>query len=236
MNKKAMALALTVGLLGAGGVAQAGVIYSIDTGSAGGIIGSTASDNDTSIWLNAFTVVAGGELIDSIDIAFGVPPDNGGFGPANGTAATAYLWTSASNIPDPTVDATVASSVAGTVQSIGTNTFVNFSLPVPVQLSVGDVFFAGVQSTALAVGFDDKDSVTAGQQSWFFTDNTADPLDPDALGDISVGGTFNSFSAFGDALIRVNADAAAVPEPSTLAIFGIGSGVMGFVSIRRRRR
>ena len=27
-----------------------------------------------------------------------------------------------------------------------------------------------------------------------------------------------------------------VPEPSSLAIFGIGAGVMGLVSIRRRRR
>ncbi len=28
----------------------------------------------------------------------------------------------------------------------------------------------------------------------------------------------------------------AVPEPSSLAIFGIGAGIMGLVSIRRRRR
>jgi hypothetical protein len=29
---------------------------------------------------------------------------------------------------------------------------------------------------------------------------------------------------------------AAIPEPSTIAMFGIGACVMGFVSIRRRRR
>ncbi|MDA9856660.1 PEP-CTERM sorting domain-containing protein [Rubripirellula sp.] len=37
-------------------------------------------------------------------------------------------------------------------------------------------------------------------------------------------------------LDNINVNVAAVPEPSSLAMFGIGAGVMGLVSIRRRRR
>ncbi len=36
--------------------------------------------------------------------------------------------------------------------------------------------------------------------------------------------------------IEYSASTAAVPEPSSLAILGIGAGVVGLVSIRRRRR
>ena len=37
-------------------------------------------------------------------------------------------------------------------------------------------------------------------------------------------------------LDNINVNVAAVPEPSSLAMFGVGAGVMGLVSIRRRRR
>lgn len=37
-------------------------------------------------------------------------------------------------------------------------------------------------------------------------------------------------------LNTINGGPAAIPEPSTIAMFGIGAGVMGLVSIRRRRR
>ena len=36
--------------------------------------------------------------------------------------------------------------------------------------------------------------------------------------------------------IEYSASTAAVPEPSSLAILGIGAGIVGLVSIRRRRR
>ncbi len=36
--------------------------------------------------------------------------------------------------------------------------------------------------------------------------------------------------------INVTSAAAAIPDPSTIVMFGIGAGVMGLVSIRRRRR
>jgi hypothetical protein len=50
---------------------------------------------------------------------------------------------------------------------------------------------------------------------------------------LSAGGVVSS-TAFNE--VAFEAQAAAVPEPSSLAIFGIGAGVMGLVTIRRRRR
>lgn len=48
---------------------------------------------------------------------------------------------------------------------------------------------------------------------------------------------FNSlYPSMGEVAFDVNSGVAAVPEPSSLAMFGIGAGVMGLVSIRRRRR
>ena len=51
-------------------------------------------------------------------------------------------------------------------------------------------------------------------------------------------GTYNLpantlFGATGNTFV---VSGAAIPEPSTITMFGIGAGVMGLVSIRRRRR
>ena len=67
--------------------------------------------------------------------------------PPDGTAMTAYLWTSVSNNPNPTVDATVVSTVPGTIQSSHTDTLINFALRIPIELNVDNTFFAGLQST-----------------------------------------------------------------------------------------
>lgn len=209
---------------------NAAIIYSVDDGSAESSLASTGNAN-TNLWLNVFTVVAGGEQINSIDIAFGAATNMDP--PANGTPATVYLWTSASNNPNPTVDASVVSSVAGTVQSIHTNTFITFALPVPVLLNVGDVFFVGFQSTDFAVG---ADTNSPAGQSWIFTNFDNNPIDPNNLAGTVVGGEFGAVGFPGNALIRANGSSiSTVPEPGTFTLAGLAAfGLIGRV-IRRRR-
>ena len=80
-----LAVACVAVLVTMSGQVQANILYSYGDGSAEG---SLAGGVDYAhIWLNAFTVVAGGEKINSVDIAFG---SNGNVDPPpNGTAMTA---------------------------------------------------------------------------------------------------------------------------------------------------
>ena len=204
--------------------ATAGLLYSVDDGTGESSVG--VADINL-IWLNAFTVAKGGEQLNSIDIAFGGSnPDNATDPPGNGAPVTAYIWTSPGNNPDPTIDATVASSVAGTISSFRTNTFVNFQLPTPVALDLGDVFFAGFQSSGFAVA---RDTDSSAGQSWLFTDFSSSAMDPNALGSVVTSGTFDNLGFAGNALVRVNATSA-VPTPATLALV-----TLGLIGLRLRR-
>ena len=71
--------------------------------------------------------------------------------------------------------------------------------------------------------------------------NTNDAAQISALGDITASHVrLNYLNNYGNGtftgLSEVQFVVTAIPEPSTIAMFGIGAGVMGLVSIRRRRR
>jgi hypothetical protein len=212
----------------------AAILYSLDDGTGEQNFGDGATVK--AIWANQFTVAAGGESITSIDIAFGRIGETAD--PGNGSPVTAYLWTTATNNLDPRVDATVASSVTGTTQSFGTNTFVNFQLPTPVSLNIGDIFFAGFQGTGFAAAFD---ITTDEGKSWYFSNANSTDIDPNDLGNQTFADTPTNFGFGGNFLIRANgvssagSSSSAVPEPNTAIVLGL-LGVFGLAGIRRRRR
>ena len=202
--------------------ANAGVVYAHDDGSGESSLG--AGGGIKVIWLNAFTAVAGGNTIESIDIAFG---HNGNEDPPpNGTTAIAYLWSDPNDDGNP-LDAVLEATVAGTVQSSHTDTFINFALASPVTIGVGEVFFVGFQSIDFAVS---RDTNSDAGQSWLFTDFGLADLDPTNLAGITGSAdTFGNLGFPGNALIRANG----VPEPASVLLLGAG---LGFGVYRRRRR
>ncbi len=212
----------------------ASAIYSHDDGTAENSL-SSSSSGDTNIWLNTFQVVSGGEVIESIDIAFGRGSHSNSDAP-NGTPMTAYLWSDPNNDGNP-LDAVLEESLAGTVQLINTNTFINFALPSSVSFDVDDWFFVGFQSIDWAVGEDtDSDS----NQSWIFSNLDTNPLDPTALGAIAISGEISNVgggSFDGNFLIRANATSSQpIPEPATVALLGIGLVGLAGAEVRRRRK
>ena len=79
--KSKTSLLLVLAALAATASTSHAVVYSIDDGTAGAFVGVT---NGTLTFANGFTAVAGGEVIQSIEIAWGLV--------ANGTSFTARLW------------------------------------------------------------------------------------------------------------------------------------------------
>lgn len=127
----------------------------------------------------------------------------------------------------------MVASVAGTIQQSHTDTFISFVLPNPVDLSIGDVFFAGFQSTGFAVA---RDATSSAGKSWFFSDATSALLNPNALDSMGFGATFDGLGLAGNALIRVNngTTTPSVPAPPTLALLLVPALLM--VAVRRKRR
>jgi hypothetical protein len=219
---KSSILLSTIILLAVTAPLKADLVYSLDDGTAestGGLGGRNQ------IFANQFTVAAGGERITSISANFRKSNDNGA---SDGDPVTAYLWKSASNNSDPRVDATVVATVTSTIQSVDTDDFVLFNLPTPVDFKAGDVFFAGIQATTWAVGIDESASHP---QSWFFSDNSTDALDPNVLNSMLYRNRSDLVGLTGNFMIRANG-VSAVPEPSSAVLLGLVGSVAAF---RRRR-
>lgn len=204
--------------------AFAGMIYSTDDGSGESSLGC---DGCNIIWLNGYQVEAGGERIDSIDIAFGANINLDP--PGNGSPISVYLWGDANNDGNPADAFTIGTPIISTIQQSHTDTFINFTLSTPVTFDIGEWFYVGFSSTDYAVS---RDTNTTSPNSWLagWSGSNSNPDDLDS-GNVGFGNTA-SFGFGGNFLIRANASAVAVPAPASIGLFAVA--LLGLVNLRRK--
>jgi hypothetical protein len=116
-------------------------VYMIDDGTAEDGVGfGNGSQNFESLFFNQFDVVAGQTLISTVSVAWGTPlfPDPSN----NGTPVTIGIWSDPNGDGNPS-DAVLLGQVSGTIQNEGTDTFVDYTLSPPVDVSAFTSFFVG---------------------------------------------------------------------------------------------
>ncbi|HEY2712584.1 MAG TPA: dockerin type I domain-containing protein [Chthoniobacterales bacterium] len=115
--------------------------YVLDDGSMEDSVGfGNGLQNFQSLWFNQFQVIPGQTSISAVEVAWGTPlfPDPS----LNGTPVTIAVWSDPNGDGNPS-DAALLASVAGTIQSAGTDTFVVYTFSPPVDVSAYSSFFIG---------------------------------------------------------------------------------------------
>jgi hypothetical protein len=233
----AMALAL---LLGGAGAARADILYSVDDGTAEFTTGFSVIGGSV-VFANRFTAVPGGEVITSISVAYGLP----GVGPGAvlaGTPLDVILFQDQNGAATPNHPVLLASAPT-TVQNPNTNTFIQ--VPITPTLVTGN-FYAGVLVSNLPamgpfpIAFDRDNPQDASFGAWFTF-----PIDLSRVNTLSFDPNSNAGQNLeadsgnfvrvldGNYLIRATG-VSGVPEPSTLALLGLGG--VALVGWRRWRR
>jgi len=154
------------------------------------------------VWASRFGTPGVTTTIESIDAAWG-SASGPGYTPGNGTPTDVFLWQEGPTQDGNPSDATLLVSIPTTVQSVDTDTYVNFPLSSP--LSITGYFFVGSHQVHLAGQYvlpvDDVPN-PAVNESWFFgSSGVADYSNPGA----NPGGTYALDQFFpGQVLIRAN--------------------------------
>jgi hypothetical protein len=195
------------------------LLYAIDDGTIGG----TLSNGSPSTFANQFTVIAGGQTISNIGIAWALIP--------NGTPLLAKLWSDPNGDGNPS-DAVVLSSIPGVVSSSlpastpsGTAvTFAIYDIP-DVVLLVGQSFFVGATMPAPPIPSEVAFDLNPPNHGQGWGVHALDFL----------GSTPLHFTG-SDFLVRANVpSAAAVAEPATLGLLALALGALGMSRKGRKR-
>jgi hypothetical protein len=194
-------------------------VYMIDDGSAEDAVGfGNGLQNDESLWMNQFEVIAGQTMITTVSVAWGTPvnPDPS----INRTPVTIAVWSDPNGDGDPT-DGLLLGSVAGTIQNAGTDTFVDYTFNPPVDVSAFTSFFIGDMTPANGgpeVFFQAIDeNSTPHRQSWVVANSDGSNVDINVLGNNDLIGLIDDLSGgqiVGNWLIRGDTGAAVSPTPT----------------------
>ncbi|NBB91857.1 MAG: choice-of-anchor D domain-containing protein [Gammaproteobacteria bacterium] len=220
--------------------------YRLDDGareSGWGAAGGTGSISFA--WLNRFTAEAGQETITGLRVAFG--GFSGDNNVSDGTPVTFYIWDDINQDGNPD-DAFVLTSWSDVVANSGSNFLNTYTMPSPLTLTTGRIFFAGAIIDGLAnvpfpndvrVGALDEDGTDSipdylpNLHSFVASSNQDIPVDPDDLDGaiVPVDLVSNAFplpslpqySGDGTWLIRVNAE-----DPSGTPQLTVTPGSLNF--------
>jgi len=203
--------------------------YRLDDGARESGWGSSGGSGDISFaWLNRFTTRAGEETITGLRVAFG--GSSGDNNVANGTPVTFHIWDDVNQDGNPD-DALVLTSWSDVVANTGSNFLNTYTMPAPLTLTAGRIFFAGAIIDGLdnipfpndvRVGALDEDGTDSipdflpNLHSFVAASNQNIPVDPDDLDQalvpvelVSVAFPLPSlpqYSGDGTWLIRVNGE------------------------------
>ena len=228
-SRRGALLALSLTLLSA--ATSRAVVYSND----GGVPAASLGD-DTAGWsaaaINHFTVVAGGQNITSVSVMFGAnptaPPDN----LAGGEPFTVAVWSDPNGDGNPN-DAVLLGSAAGVITFFNDNVTFQSTPIVPLGLSVGQSFFAGVYYESYPANVLPQAVSGSGgfpAEAWLAY-NPAGTLNLSSLGTSPVLGNFGA--TVGNPSIVPMVRANGVPEPGAMSLTGLAAlGLLG----RRRQR
>ena len=222
-------------------------IYQVDNGTFGFPFNNSAFDETEDNWVaNSFQVAPDGEVLQSITFQLGIlianlPPEE---------TVTALIYTG-SSLTDPNAGGGLQRIVAATntVPVVGGDlSFMTVPLATPVTLQDGDIFYAALLmrdvpsadplATAAAFPWAEDTGPPLGRSFFDVGPSQGAPYNVDDTHNATVLGGFHpvvGFAQFPDNLIlRVNASPVAVPEPSGLALVGLGlAGLLGYACRRR---
>ena len=181
--------------------------YMIDDGTMEDSVGfGNGAQNFESLWFNQFDVVPGQTMISTVSVAWGTPnsPDPS----LDGTPVTIAVWSDPNGDGNPS-DGVLLGSVAGTIQSSGTNTFVDYTFNPPIDVSAYTSFFIGDMTPMnngpenFPQGLDENSALH--RQSWVAAMSSGAPVDINNLGNNDFLGLIDDFGLPGNWGIRADA-------------------------------
>ena len=168
------------------------VQFLVDDGTFDSMIGSYQAGNF--IWLNAFQVMPGAQVLREVKVAFGS-------GISAGSAALVHVWADPTNDGNP-ADAVRKRTITVTAASPGTNVFTTVDIPDLIVGPVGTWFFVGMQVPAVQAAAPIDQDGTSRRRSWVASVSGGMDANPDNLGASGEFGLIDSYGLAGNWLIR----------------------------------
>ena len=212
-------------LLAGAGPTYADFIYRLDDGTAEFLFGVQPADM---IWLNRFSADPANNLITTISVAFGST--------VNGRQVTVAIWQDNDGPNGVPTHAVLLNTASGVVANQNSDTFNDYS--ITPTLITGATFLVGIEIHGQAAGEfpANLDTDNPHHQSFVAggaagTGNLAD------LGANQIPVLSEDSIVPGNFMVRATGvPAAAVPEPASLALLGIGGlGLLSYRGWRRRQ-